>query len=89
MTMNRVVITGMGAVTPLANNVRDTWRGLCEGKSGIGPLTLFNAESFPTRIAGEVKKTDFFSRWQKPGARWAATVCSRWKRPRKPWLRQV
>ena len=70
MSTNRVVITGMGAVTPLANNVRDTWHGLCEGKSGIGPLTLFNAESFPTRIAGEVKKTDFFPRWQKPGARW-------------------
>lgn len=64
MAGDRVVITGMGAVTPLGSNVRDTWRGLCEGLSGVGPITLFNAESFPTRIAGEVKKTDF-SRWKK------------------------
>ncbi len=61
---NRAVITGMGALTPLGNNVRDTWKALCEGKSGIGRITLFNAESFPTKIAGEVKKANF-SRWQK------------------------
>lgn len=62
---NRVVITGMGALTPLGNSVRDTWSALCEGKSGVGPITLFNAESFPTKIAGEVKNADF-SRWQNP-----------------------
>jgi 3-oxoacyl-[acyl-carrier-protein] synthase II len=53
----------MGALTPLGNGARDTWRALCEGKSGVGPITLFNAESFPTKIAGEVKNVDF-SRWQ-------------------------
>ncbi len=68
MAEHRVVITGMGALTPLGNNVRDTWHALCEGKSGVGPITLFNAESFPTKIAGEVKKADF-SRWKKPGAK--------------------
>ena len=68
MSGHRVVITGMGAVTPLANNVRDTWRGLCEGRSGVGQITLFDAGSFPTQIAGEVKKTDF-SRWQTPAAK--------------------
>jgi 3-oxoacyl-[acyl-carrier-protein] synthase II len=51
----RVVITGMGAVTPLALNVRDTWQRLLEGRSGIGPITQIDATGYPTRIAGEVK----------------------------------
>ncbi|HTL70495.1 MAG TPA: beta-ketoacyl-[acyl-carrier-protein] synthase family protein [Candidatus Eisenbacteria bacterium] len=51
----RVVVTGMGAVTPLGNDVPATWRGLTEGRSGVAPITLFDASSFPTRIAGEVK----------------------------------
>ncbi|MBI4433123.1 MAG: beta-ketoacyl-[acyl-carrier-protein] synthase II [Candidatus Omnitrophica bacterium] len=53
--MKRVVITGMGAVTPLARGVAENWKKLCEGRSGVGRITLFNAESFPTKIAGEVK----------------------------------
>lgn len=60
----RVVITGTGAVTPLANNVRATWAALLEGRSGIGPITLFDASTFPTRIAGEVKGLDL-ARWRK------------------------
>ncbi|MBI3251874.1 MAG: beta-ketoacyl-[acyl-carrier-protein] synthase II [Candidatus Omnitrophica bacterium] len=51
----RVVITGMGAVTPLANDVQENWKKLCEGRSGVAAITLFDAGSFPTRIAGEVK----------------------------------
>ena len=49
----------MGAVTPLGNSVRDTWLRLTQGKSGIGPITLFDASRFPTRIAGEVKGFSF------------------------------
>ncbi|MBI3315604.1 MAG: beta-ketoacyl-[acyl-carrier-protein] synthase II, partial [Candidatus Omnitrophica bacterium] len=60
----RVVVTGLGAVTPLGNNVRETWQGLCDGKSGIGKITIFNAESFPTKIAGEVKGFNF-SKWTR------------------------
>ena len=59
---NRVVITGMGAVSPLGLDMATTWEGLIAGKSGIGNITLFDAESFNTRIAGEVKgfqPTDF------------------------------
>lgn len=52
----RVVITGIGAVTPLGSNAPETWNGLIKGRSGIGPISLFDASSFPTRIAGEVKK---------------------------------
>ena len=62
----RVVITGMGAMTPLGNNVRDTWSGLCEGRSGVRRITIFNAESFPTKIAGEVKGVDL-EKWPKTG----------------------
>ena len=59
LNKRRVVVTGMGAVTPLGNSVRDTWLRLTQGKSGIGPITLFDASRFPTRIAGEVKGFSF------------------------------
>ncbi len=49
----------MGAVTPLGNSVRDTWLRLTQGKSGVGPITLFDASRFSTRIAGEVKGFSF------------------------------
>jgi 3-oxoacyl-[acyl-carrier-protein] synthase II len=51
----RVVITGMGLVTPLGVGVEKNWRALIEGRSGIGPISRFDASDFPTRIAGEVK----------------------------------
>ena len=51
----RVVITGMGAITPLGPSVASTWEGLRAGRCGIGPLTLFDASTFETRIGGEVK----------------------------------
>ena len=51
----RVVITGMGCVTPLANDLAGSWEAALEGKSGIGPITKFDASTFSSRIAGEVK----------------------------------
>ncbi len=54
----RVVITGMGAVTPLGNSVAETWEGICQGKSGIGKLTKFDCTAYETRIAGELKSFD-------------------------------
>ena len=53
--MRRVVITGLGAVTPLGNDLPTTWRALLAGKSGIGLITRFDASGLPIRIAGEVK----------------------------------
>ena len=53
--MRRVVITGLGCVTPVGNDVRTTWEGLIAGRSGIGPITKFDASKFDTKIAGEVK----------------------------------
>jgi len=54
----RVVITGMGAITPLGHSIPELWDGLANGRSGVAPITQFDAESFPTRIAGEVKDFD-------------------------------
>jgi 3-oxoacyl-[acyl-carrier-protein] synthase II len=51
----RVVITGLGAVTPLGNDMRTTWDALIKARSGIGLITRFDASAFPCRIAGEVK----------------------------------
>ncbi|HJX38772.1 MAG TPA: beta-ketoacyl-ACP synthase II [Anaerolineae bacterium] len=55
---HRAVITGMGAITPLGLNVRDTWQGLIEGRSGIALLSKIDASHYPTRIGGEVKGFD-------------------------------
>src|SRR3954467_6626205 len=51
----RVVITGMGAVSPLGNDVESSWKAAVEGRSGTGPVTRFDASAFETRIAAEVK----------------------------------
>jgi 3-oxoacyl-[acyl-carrier-protein] synthase II len=52
------VVTGLGLVSPVGIGVEESWKSLVEGKSGIGPITLFDASSYPTRIAGEVKGFD-------------------------------
>jgi len=56
--MNNVVITGMGMVTPLGIGVDETWKGIIGGRSGIGPITRFDAKDYSCRIAGEVKGFD-------------------------------
>ena len=58
MELKRVVITGLGAITPLGNNVADYWQGLLDGKSGAAPITLFDASKFKTQFACEVKDFD-------------------------------
>ena len=54
----RVVVTGMGAVSPLGQNVAELWQGISEARSGMGPITLFDATGFDTRFAAEVKGFD-------------------------------
>ncbi|MFQ6672502.1 MAG: beta-ketoacyl synthase N-terminal-like domain-containing protein, partial [Candidatus Tectimicrobiota bacterium] len=51
----RVVVTGLGAITPLGNSVEVSWEGAIRGESGIGPITQFDAHALPVRIAAEVK----------------------------------
>ncbi len=55
MELKRVVVTGLGAVTPLGNNPEDTWNNLVAGKSGAAPITLFDTSKFKTHFACEVK----------------------------------
>ncbi|MCH6265202.1 beta-ketoacyl-ACP synthase II [Neobacillus citreus] len=55
MNRRRVVVTGIGAVTPLGNDAETTWKGIIEGKSGVGPLTRLNADEYPAKVAAEVK----------------------------------
>ena len=54
----RVVVTGMGAVTPIGNDVSTFWDGLVNGRSGIGPITIFDPVNVPSKIAGEVRGFD-------------------------------
>jgi 3-oxoacyl-[acyl-carrier-protein] synthase II len=58
MTLRRVVITGLGALTPLGNTVEDFWTALVNGVSGAGPITRFDASKFKTQFACEVKNLD-------------------------------
>jgi 3-oxoacyl-[acyl-carrier-protein] synthase II len=62
MSRRRVVVTGLGIVSPVGIGVDEAWRNIVEGRSGIGPITRFDASGFPSRIAGEVKGFDV-SRW--------------------------
>jgi 3-oxoacyl-[acyl-carrier-protein] synthase II len=61
----RVVVTGLGIVSPLGNDLASSWDGIVNGRSGIGPITHFDASSFTTRIAGEVRNFDI-TQWVSP-----------------------
>lgn len=69
----RVVITGMGAVTPIGNDVASTWKALLAGTSGVGPITKFDASAHDVRIAAEVKNFDPLKYFDKKAARRADT----------------
>src|SRR5437660_2727901 len=56
--MRRVVVTGLGAVTPVGNDARSTWQSAIEGRSGIDFIRSFDASDFPVRVAAEVKDFD-------------------------------
>lgn len=58
MTRRRVVVTGLGIVSPVGNSVEAAWEAILAGRSGIGPITRFDAAAFPVRIAGEVRDFD-------------------------------
>lgn len=55
MNNRRVVVTGLGAITPIGNNVEDFWKGIKQGKCGIDEITLFDTTNFKAKLAGEVK----------------------------------
>lgn len=66
---HRVVVTGTGVVTPLGNDTHSFWKALLAGKSGIGPITRFDATGYPSRIAGEVNDFDPLDFMEKREAR--------------------
>jgi 3-oxoacyl-[acyl-carrier-protein] synthase II len=55
LNYQKVVITGLGAVTPIGLNIEEYWRGLAEGKNGIAPITSFETSKYSVKLAGEVK----------------------------------
>jgi len=63
--LRRVVITGVGAVTPLGNDSQTSWKNMVAGKSGVGAITLFDASGYATRIAAEVRDFPFDDLRQK------------------------
>ncbi|MCI6154758.1 MAG: beta-ketoacyl-ACP synthase II [Bacteroidales bacterium] len=69
MEFKRVVVTGLGALTPVGNNVAETWESLLEGKSGAAPITLFDASQFKTQFACEVKGFDPNNHFDRKEAR--------------------
>lgn len=73
--LKRVVVTGIGAITPLGNDVTTFWNSLVEGKSGAGPITKFDASKFKTRFACEVKGFDTDLYFDKKEARKMDIVC--------------
>ena len=58
MTRTRVVVTGLGAVTPVGNDVEETWSGICAGRSGIRPIDAFDVSGFASRIGGSIRDLD-------------------------------
>jgi len=71
----RVVVTGLGCISPLGNSVEETWNGIKEGRSGIGNITLFDTSDFSVKYAGEVKNFDPGQWIDKKEARKMARFC--------------
>ena len=69
MKPRRVVVTGLGALTPIGNTVIDYWNGLVEGRSGAGPITYFDASKFKTQFACELKNFDPLNFFEKKDIR--------------------
>ena len=67
--MNRVVITGLGAVTPVGNDISSMWNSLVAGRHGMGPITRFDSAAFKTKVAAEVKGFDPLGYMEKSEAR--------------------
>ena len=69
MELKRVVITGVGALTPIGNNKEDYWTNLEKGISGAGPITRFDPEKFKTQFACEIKNYDANDHFDRKEAR--------------------
>lgn len=80
MSKRRVVVTGLGLVTPVGNTVDTTWKALLSGKSGIAPITKFDASEFTTRFSGSVKDFDVEQYvTKKTPVRWTSLFNTVWR----------
>ena len=71
----RVVVTGMGAITPIGNSVEEFWNGIKEGKTGFGPITYFDTADYRCKLAAEVKDFDPAQYMDKKSARRMEQFC--------------
>lgn len=93
----RVVVTGLGAVTPIGNTAKAFWAGVRAGKVGIGPITKFDTTDYKVKIAAEVKDFDPKSRLDaKAAGEWSfflsmlwLRLWKLWKMPAFPWKRRI
>ena len=69
MELKRVVVTGLGALTPIGNNIEEYWNALVQGKSGCAPITYFDTEKFKTKFACEIKNFDPLEHFDRKEAR--------------------
>jgi 3-oxoacyl-[acyl-carrier-protein] synthase II len=81
----RVVVTGLGVISPVGNTVQESWDNIVAGRSGIGPITRFDASAFKSRIAGEVKGFDVAA-YLLPRRRagWMSSSITAWRRGSRP-----
>ena len=90
----RVVVTGMGAITPLGLSVEEFWNGVKEGKIGFGPITKFDAEGYKASLSAEVKGfdaknyMDFKAAKHSASMRWLPQK-RRWRIPDWIWKRKI
>lgn len=85
----RVVVTGMGAITPIGLSVEEFWAGVKEGKTGFGPITKFDASEYKCKLAAEVKGFDAKNYMDFKAAKRMEAFCSmRWQLPGKHWRMQ-
>jgi len=75
MQLKRVVVTGIGAITPIGSNLESYWQNLLAGTSGAAPITLFDASKFKTRFACEVKGFDPLNHFDRKEARKVDRFC--------------
>ena len=83
--MQRIVITGLGAITPIGLTVEDFWCNLTSGVSGAGPITAFDVSDLPTRIGAEVKDFDPRNYMDAKDARPSARPTLLWLPPARLW----
>ena len=83
----RVVVTGMGAITPIGNSVEEFWNSLKEKKVGIGPITYFDTTDYKAKLAAEVKDFDP-KQYRRQPREWSSSASLQLQQPDRQWRMQ-